>query len=40
MGHNKAQLCKNIIKVVKRGIKKKKGDAKFEVICVTVIHII
>lgn len=35
MGHNKVQLCKNIIKVVKAGIKEKKGNAKFEVVCVT-----
>lgn len=34
MGHNKSQFYKNTIKVVKTGIKKK-GNAKFEVVCAT-----
>lgn len=40
MRHNKAQLYKNIIKIVKTGIKKIIGDGKFEVMCATVIQII
>lgn len=39
MGHNKTQLYKNIIQVVKMGVKKQ-DNVKFEVVHVTVIQII